>query len=172
MDSVHFLSQSPVVTTARTSGEFSLKTVFVMVVQFWSWTMISTGIVLLLLGNWHWLYLRIRAAMMANSPRVILSSCQIFLSSLCLIISISIHFFAYPYQYGDVSGIGLLLSKTSLLSVSFQRFARLRRIAAASIRVIVFSAQNGILIYCLPFSQLALPLESVIYHWVISLSSA
>ncbi len=101
---------------------------------------------------------------MANSPRVIFSSCHIFPSDFCFRIPISIHFFAYPYQYVVVSGIDLLLSKPPELRLSSQSLARLRRMAAASIRVMVFSAQNGELIYCLPFSQVAFPVLSVIYH--------
>lgn len=86
--------------------------------------------------------------MSANSPRVIFSSCPIVLLDFGFIIPISIAFFAYPYQYDVTSGILTERSKFVVLSISSQILARLRSIAAASIRVIVLLAQNGLLVYC------------------------
>lgn len=86
---------------------------------------------------------------MANSPRVIFSSCPICPFDFFCMTPISIHFFAYPYQYDVTSRIGSVVrSKLVEFSVSSQSLARLRSIAAASIRVIVLFAQNGLLIYC------------------------
>ncbi len=95
---------------------------------------------------WHCVYSSILAAMRANSPRVIFSSCPMLPSFFCSKIFDSIHFFAYPYQYDDTSLILIDVSVFCALSVSFQRFARLRSIAVASIRDIVFVAQNGELV--------------------------
>ena len=110
--------------------------------------------------------------MIANSPLVIFSSCPMLPSDLGVMISISIPFFAYPYQYVVVSGIGIDLSKDHVLRGSSQSFARLRRIAAASIREIVLAAQNGELVYFLVSSHMAVPVVSGIYHWAMSYSLA
>lgn len=88
-------------------------------------------------------------------------------SHLSEISPISIAFSAYHCQYGDTS-VKFFVAENQIFLLSSQIFDRLRSIAAASIREILFSAQNGLDEKFSQPSQLAVFFAgSILYHCVI-----